>query len=66
MLERHLAGKLREFLHDLDENHLAKILLGASRGPMGAHQFCHQGVEAPDQFARRVIVMPQRRSHQLP
>jgi hypothetical protein len=53
-------------LHDLDEDHLAEILLGASRWPMRAHQFCHQRVETPDQFPSRVIVVPQSRTNQLP
>jgi hypothetical protein len=66
MFERRFPGILREFLHDLDEYHLAKVLLGASGWAMRAHQFGHQRVEAPDQFAGRLVILAQRRSHQLP
>lgn len=65
MLERRFPGKLREILHDLDEYHLAKILLGAARRPMRPHEFRHQRIESANQFARRIFVLPQRRGHQL-
>ena len=66
MFQRHFARELGELLHDLDKNHLAKVLLGASSRSMGADQFCHQRVKRGDQFASSVVILPQSRRHQLP
>ena len=64
MLERDLARELRQLLKNLDENHLAKILLCGAPGAMRAHQFEDERIEAAHQFARCRLIMLASRGHQ--
>jgi hypothetical protein len=65
MLERHFSGKLRQLLQNLNEYHLAKILLGAADGPVRSHEFGDERIKLPHQRARGVLILPHRRRHQL-
>src|SRR5439155_23393126 len=64
MLQWHFAGKLSKSLKNLDENHLAKILLGGSRRAMRADQFGDERIKPANQLTSRFIVVPQRSFHQ--
>ncbi len=57
MLERDLAGELRKFLEDLDENHLAKILLRGATRAMGTHDFGDERIERAHKFAGGVLIV---------
>src|SRR5882724_1856269 len=65
MLQRHLAGKLRQVLQNFNENHLAKVLFRAANRAMGPHEFGDQRIQIPHQLARRGLLLPQHRRHQL-
>ena len=65
MLQRHLAGKLRQVLQNFNENHLAKVLFRAANRAMGPHEFGDERVKTAHQFARRVFILAQHRRHQL-
>src|SRR5437867_860183 len=65
MFQRHFAGKLRKFLEDFDENHLAKILFTSSSRSMRADHFCDKRIEPAHHFPSRFIIMAQGSLNQL-
>ena len=60
MLQRDLAGKLRQLLHDFDEDHLAKVFLGRSARPVRADDLRDQRIEMADQSTSGLIVIGER------
>jgi hypothetical protein len=64
VLQWHFAGKLRQFLKNFDENHLAKVFLGRSARSVCADHFCDQRIKLPHQRASRFIVMLERSLNQ--
>src|SRR5215475_9538913 len=64
MLQRHLPGKLRQFLEYFDKNHLANVLLGCSTRPMRANDPDHQRIQPSHQLARCFIVVLKRSFNQ--
>ena len=64
MLQRHLPGKLRQFLEYLDENHLAKVFFIRSMRAMGTDDLGHERIELSHQCASRLIVMLERSMNQ--
>jgi hypothetical protein len=51
-------------LKNLDENHLAKILLRRSARTVRADHFDHERIKLPDQCASRLIIMMERTVNQ--
>ena len=64
VLERHLSGILRQFLKNLDENHLAKVLLGRSARTVRPYHFCNQRIKLTHQHPSCFIIMLKRSLNQ--